>query len=117
MRFQSSIRTLIATCALGFALAAPLTAHAQGGGADFTKVVSSTIVNNRWLVRFQTPSGQFTGDLTHAKMGKIVNGKAVLMSRQEAFAAMVPGETLWVRYGSANGQGIIAILIGLFVGR
>ena len=115
MTLRRPIQSALVGLFLGAMLALPICAKAQGGGDDFTRVVSSSLVNGHWLVRLKFPKGIVTGDFTHAKMGKVVSGKVVIIGRQEAMSLMVPGATLRVRHGEPNAQGIIAILIGLFV--
>lgn len=90
---------------------------AQGGGADFTRVVSSQVVNGHWLVKLQDAKRTFVGDFTNADLKMQVNGQWVTLSRPEAERAMVPGARLFVRTGRRGPNGIIAILIGLFVER
>lgn len=98
-------------------LAAQPAALAQGGGADFTRVVGSQHVNGRWLVKLQDAKRTFIGDFTDTVVKRRVNGEWVTLTRDQAEQAVVPGAKLAVRFGLPEGNGIIAILIGLLVDR
>lgn len=109
--------SLLARVAALLALALTLSsfANAQGGGADFTRIVSSTTVNGHWLVKMQDSTHIFTGDFTHTKIRAVVDGRQITLTHEQALAVVVPGAHFKVQLGTENGNGIIAVLIALFM--
>ncbi|MBS1715273.1 MAG: hypothetical protein JST30_13145 [Armatimonadetes bacterium] len=104
-----------AVAALALGLTAPV--QAQGGGADFTRVVGSQVVNGHWLVKLDDGKRTFIGDFTDTVVKRFEHGAWVVLTRQQARDAIVPGAKIAVKLGQPEGNGIIAILIGLLVGK
>lgn len=113
MRLKHQVLLSLFVAAALALLFAPNRAMAQGGGADFTRIISSGMENGKWIVKLASPKGPVTADFTRTKVFLVEKGKRRLLGHEAAMAAIQPGAMVAVKPGKREKNGIIAVLIAL----